>query len=173
MGSAGLNQPAAGRMLSARETFFVKFVFPTIWIAIFGLGTLALFRNHRVGDEPGPWGLPMRWGFFAIWVTGVVFMAWTCFPVKRVRLEGQVLCISNYVREIRVPLSDVTGVTENRYVSDHPISIAFRTPTVFGQKIVFIPPNRILWPWKRHPMLAELTALVLEAGGAPTVPTND
>jgi hypothetical protein len=159
------------RTLSGRGTFFVKFIFPTLWIAMFGLGALWTFRDQAMDAEPGLWGLPERWSFFVLWVFGTVFLAWACFPLKRVRVDGDTLYISNYVREIHVPLADVTGVKENYFISNRPISVAFRTPTMFGQKIVFIPRGSIVWFWRRHPVAEELRMLVLQAGGSPTVPT--
>lgn len=159
------------RILSGRDTFFMKFIFPTLWIVTFGLGTMWLFRDRALDVELGPWGLPERWEFFVMWVIGSLFLAWDCFRLKRVRLDGHVLCISNYVRDIRVPLADVIDVTENPFISDHPISISFRTPTVFGQKIVFIPRGSSPWSWKRNPIAEELRTLVLMAGRSPTVPT--
>jgi len=159
------------RTLSASETFFAKFIFPTIWIVGFGLGTIAVTRSPVRSPEPTLFGAPIGWCFPIFWLAGSIFLTWTCFPLKRVRLDGDALLISNYVQEIRVPLADVTGVTENRFVNPRTISVTFRTPTAFGQRVMFIPRGSGVRFWKESLVIEELQALVLQAGGSPNVPT--
>ena len=60
-------------------------------------------------------------------------------PLKRVRLEGDVLFISNYLREISVPAQTIASVRQNRWWNHRPITVTFRQETEFGAKIVFMP----------------------------------
>lgn len=53
-------------------------------------------------------------------IAGTVFIWWTGGPLKRVRLDDRVLYISNYRKEIVVPLRAVAEVTENRWTNIHP-----------------------------------------------------
>jgi hypothetical protein len=81
--------------------------------------------------------------------------------LKRVRLDGQCLYVSNYLREISIPLANVRDVTENRWVNFHPITIYFQNTTEFGDKIVFMPKPRYFdfRFWRSYPIVAELRRL--------------
>jgi len=80
------------------------------------------------------------------------------------------LYISNYRREIIVPLSGVTSVKENRWVNTRPITVAFREHTAFGQQVVFMPAGRAWLIWRPHPVAEELKRLVNQAGGTTIAP---
>ena len=85
----------------------------------------------------------------------------------RVVLTDRELRISNYRREIVVPLSDVDEVTENRWVNVHPVTIQFIRRTDFGHRIVFMPKRRPFALFSSHPIVAELRAAVAAAKRAP------
>jgi len=146
------------RTLSSAQTFLVKFVFPTIWISMFGLGTLGLFLGvfRDCGDAAPPdW---MRWQFLAIWIVGSAFIWWGCARLKRVRTDGSAIYVSNYFREVRIPLDAIRDVTENRWINIHPVTIHFRHDTPFGGRIVFMPTVRF-FGWRSHPVVSELREL--------------
>jgi hypothetical protein len=146
------------RTLSSAQTFFMKFVFPTIWISMFGLGTLALFFGafHGQGDTAPP--AAMKWQFLAGWIAGSTFILWGCARLKKVRTDGTAIYVSNYLREVRIPFDAVRDVTENRWINIHPVTIHFRHSTPFGDRIVFMPRVR-LFGWRSHPVVSELREL--------------
>lgn len=152
------------RTISSAQTILVKFVFPVIWIGGFGVGAMALWLAplRARGDAPLP---EMKWLFLAIWIFGTAFILWLSAGLKRVRLDDERLCISNYVREISVPLGLIADVTENRWINIRPVTIQFRQPTDFGDKITFMPMTRVFWPGKPNPIVAELRALASGRGG--------
>jgi hypothetical protein len=120
----------------------MKYVFSSIWICGFGLGTLFLFFeafHNRDGN-----GAPeeMKWQFLAAWVCGSIFIWWGCARLKRVRTDGAVLVVSNYLEEFRIPLTEIRAVTENRWINIHPVTIHLRHPSPFGNSIVFMPRSR-------------------------------
>ncbi len=140
----------------------MKFVFPVLWIGGFGFGTAMLFRaGDRFGDRAPP--PDMKWLFLAGLVVGSVFIYWSCVRLVRVVMTDRELRISNYRREIVVPLSDVDEVTENRWVNIHPVTIRFVRRTDFGHRIVFMPTVRPFAVFSSHPIVAELRAAVESA----------
>jgi hypothetical protein len=131
-----VNPPRHGQeeVLSSSWTFFHKYVFTTNWTLGFGLGTLAMF----VGPFTDPDG--HRWIFLSGFVLGSTFL-WATLPrLKRVALRDGALVVSNYRKEIVVPLGDIDRVSQNQWLSWRPITLSLRTETPFGRSIVFMPP---------------------------------
>jgi hypothetical protein len=146
------------RTLSSAQTFWMKFVFPTLWISMFGLGTLALFLDAFRGPDNTPPSPDMKWGFLAAWAAGTVFIYWACARLKRVRVEDSTIYVSNYLKEIRIASDAIAAVTENRWLNIHPVTIHLRSATEFGDRITFMPKMRI-FGWRSHPVVAELREL--------------
>src|SRR5690348_15648828 len=122
---------APSRTISSSMTFFFKFVFPTVWISGFGAGALAtVLSSAHVPDSRS---------VLFMWVIGSLFLLWGCAPLKRVRLVGSNVCVSNYLKEICIPADRISQVTENRWINIHPVTIHFREETPFGQTIRFMP----------------------------------
>jgi hypothetical protein len=85
-----------------------------------------------------------------------------------VRADEAYLYVSNFRTEVRIPLAALARVCDNRWVSGDPVTLEFRVPTPFGQRIVFLPEARwFVWPWlwTHHPVVAELRELSARAGG--------
>jgi hypothetical protein len=147
------------RTLSSRQTFLMKMLFPAIWIAEFGIGTLGLWLGtmHGKGGALPPDAI--KWQFLTAWIAGTAFILWVCAGLKRVRVDEKSLYLSNYFREITVPLNMIAEVTENRWINIHPVTVHFLTTTEFGQKITFMPTMRFFGLWSSHPVVAELKQL--------------
>lgn len=145
------------RPLSSALTWFYKFVFSALWIGGFGLGTVAMFvASHTSSGEDLR---EIRWLFLAAWIAGASMIYWTCIRAKKVSLASDSLVISNFRRELRIPLRDVERVTGSFLWNPELIWLHFRRPNDFGSKIVFIAPMR-WFPYGRHPLTRELNALV-------------
>jgi hypothetical protein len=159
------------RTLSSPLTFLVKVVLPAICTALF-VGTLvaAPFADEtwwRAADLPHD---PASWAAFLAWsVVCITYMFWFGLPLKRVRLDDGTLRISNYLKQIRVPLSDLAAVSEKRLVGfagPYRIILQFRRRTDFGDSIAFLP--KALWRtarkssdlWGPHPDAEALRAAV-------------
>lgn len=158
---------ASMRTLSSAQTFLMKVVFPVVWITGFGLGTLVLWVGamHGSNGESPPYN--DKWWFLIAWIAGSTFLLWGCARLKKVRMGGGHLYVSNYWREIKVPVAAIASVTENRWTNIHPVTIHFRVRTEFGQRIIFMPSVRLL-PWASHPVVQELLEAA-EEGGAHVV----
>jgi hypothetical protein len=147
------------RTLSSAQTFFMKFIFPTIWISMFGLGTLALFLGVLPGMKTVPPRTEIKWFFLAAWLWGTFYTSRTCLRLKRVRIDESSLYVSNYIEEIRIPLEEIADVTENRWTNIHPVTIHLRSSTSFGDRIVFMPRTG-RFAWRSHPVVTELRDLI-------------
>jgi hypothetical protein len=90
---------------------------------------------------------------------------WLCVPLKRVQIEDETLHISNYIKSIAVPLSEIESIREIKSFSTHPIWITFKSPTDFGKKIMFMP----TWclPFTSHPIVDELWNLKKQREAGP------
>ena len=146
------------RTLSSAQTFFMKVIVPVVWITLFSMGTLLLFASPAA-SEARAGGLPdgtMKWIFLVATIAGTAFMYWACIRLKRVALDGDSLLVSNYLREVRIPLGEIEDVTENRWVNIHPVTIHFRHETEFGNSVVFMPRARFFGFLSAHPVVEEL-----------------
>ena len=89
--------------------------------------------------------------------------AWHVWPLarlKRVALSKTSLHVSNFLREIVVPLSDISGVSEIEGTA-YRVCIYFKSETPFGHQIRFSPKG--LSPPRPHPIVAELRGAVAHA----------
>ena len=75
--------------------------------------------------------LPVFGGAFAFWMLG---------GLKSVYLKDSSLMISNYLKEIEIPLSNIAHVSKPENSSHQRVAIYLRSPSEFGSKIVFMPP---------------------------------
>jgi len=150
------------RDLSSSMTFAYKFVFLITWIGMFAFGMVILFlkpdsswRDYRGPGDPHQ----MKWLFLFATLAGTAFLWWGCIRLKRVRMDDRALYVSNYFKEIAVPLNDVASVTENRWINIHPVTIVFHAETDFGHKVVFMPGFRLL-NFLSHPVVKEIREAV-------------
>jgi hypothetical protein len=144
------------RTLSSAWTFWTKFLFPAIWIL--GFGYVTLFWS---GGPP-----ETKFVFLVVWIVGTTSILWVYVGLKRVRMDEQQLYVSNYIQEIHIPFSAITEVKQNRWINSRPITIYFRDATQFGDKVTFMPKQRIQF-WSVDPVVNELKRLAgLVAPGA-------
>lgn len=148
------------RKLSSSVTLVYKFLFPVFWIGMFSFGTFTLYFDPQAWSSRGHMQSNPAPFFLIATVLGTLFLYWACMRLKVVKLEGSDLIISNYLRTVRVPLRDVESVSASLFMNPELIWITFRQPTDFGSKIVFMPPPRFHFGLTRHPMAAELQALL-------------
>ena len=143
--------------LSSSLTFFNKFVFPTVWIGGFALGTFLMFfaPDGVKGDVREG-----RWIFFGATIVGATFFYWASMRLKRVSLVDDELVISNYRRTIRVHLRDVERVSSSVLMHPELMWLHLRRPTEFGTRIVFMPKQRFFGGYTRHPLAKRLNALL-------------
>ena len=132
----------------------MKIVFPAIWIPIWSLVTSMMF----VGVVQG--GDALKWVFLFIWVAGAAFIGWNSVRLKEVSVDDNFLYVSNYLKETAIPLSEIYDVTENMWLNIHPVTIHLKSPSEFGDKILFMPKSRFFAFFDfHHPVVDELKKL--------------
>lgn len=141
------------RELSSSLTFVYKVLFPAIWIPGFGLGAWLTWQQ-RVPEFPL---------FLLAWIVGSAVILALCLPLKRVSADADQLQVSNFLREISLPLRDVVDVTENRWINIHPVTIHLRDERGVAHRVTFMPTTRWFAFWSSHPVVAELRAMAAAA----------
>ena len=132
----------------------MKFVFPAIWIPVFGFGVVMMFLGGiKSGD------FLAKWAFLFVWLVGFAIIWWSCVRLKDVSVDENFLYVSNYFKEVSIPLSEIYDVTENVWVNMHPVTIHLKSPSEFGDKIVFMPTVRMFALFSSHPVVNELKEL--------------
>jgi hypothetical protein len=110
---------------------------------------------------------PMLLLFDWMWLfITVVWCKVILFPLMKVKVDAYngALYVSNYFKEILVPLSEIKDVQEDDEFRWHFITIRLKTPTEFGQEIKFLPyaELRWWWNWREHSLVGELKKLAQE-----------
>lgn len=138
------------RTISSRLTVLYKFIYPAISVVV---GVFVLFRVLRMGFLNGNPILIIFLPFFALLI-GVSL--WPMIKLKKVGLDKEFLYVSDYLKEIKIPLEDIYDMTENRWIKFHPVTIYLQKPSEFGTKIVFAPTFRMFIFFTSHPIVEEL-----------------
>ncbi len=141
------------RTISSSQTFIMKVLFPLVWITGFGIGTLTMFINPSNDTDA------MKWQFLFGWIIGSAVIFLLGVRLKKVSIDGSSLYISNYLKEISVPLADIERVTENVWINIHPVTIHLKSSSEFGGSILFMPKARFGGWFSSHPVVAELREL--------------
>lgn len=142
------------RQLSSHQTILVKFVYPGLFIPSVGMVAIATL----IGSSQSLLS-PDRWIFFVFWIVFSVFWLFSSAGYKHVSVDDDYLYVSNYLRETVIPLSDIYDVTENVWLNTHPVTIHLKSPSEFGDKIVFMPTTRYFTFFNSHPVINELKQL--------------
>lgn len=153
--------PRPRRRVSSRWTLFHKVIFPIAWIGIFLVGTTVMFlapveTSHEFRS--------MRWLLVAITIVGAWLILRLALPLKHVDVGDASFFVSDRSREIEIPFRDVARVTGSRFVNPPRVTLHLRTPCEFGDRVVFLPPLRLVSGWKAHPVLKELERRMADAG---------
>jgi len=133
-----------------------------LWMTVtHTLDPLGPFGAHPVRVEPGAFPLKFLW---LVTAGSFVYTMWWSFALKRVAIDGDTIYISDYSREVALPLSAITEITENRWLKLHPVRIAFDRDTPWGRSIKFMPKLRFaMLNWLSHPVVAELREVAFAA----------
>jgi hypothetical protein len=83
--------------------------------------------------------------FAVVWCAAALAVCWYGLRLKHVRIEGEVLYVKNYFKEIAIPISFVIGVKERIIAPNiRPVFIYLREPSQFGQVIMFAAPPKFI-----------------------------
>jgi hypothetical protein len=149
------------RTLSSPFTLFWKFVLPAVLIGS-GVYLIAMGWRGQLHHNGAP--LSRATLLLVVPVLAAVFawpLSWAK-RLKRVEVDDRALYISNFITEVRVPLSDVTAVTESSSRKYFTVNIDLAKGSAFGQRIFFRPRFCLYWSGL-HPIARELQALCKKA----------
>jgi hypothetical protein len=137
------------KTISSSATWFYKIVFPTMWIGITGAtGGWSWYQ-----DAPGA---PIS---LMLMIFGCAFLYWTCIRLKKVSIDGRDLVVSNLLREVRIPISELESVSSSWLIRPESICLHFKHGTSFSRRVLFMPPLRLFPGSTPHPLIAEIERL--------------
>jgi len=142
----------SSQQLSSQWTYFYKILFARAWIGVFSIGTVFLFFAAITGDTSAQNVLPM---FLFGLIVGASFIYWALVRLKKVTLDDDILLISDFKKEIAIPLRNVERVTGSILISPELVWLHLRLPTEFGNTVIFMPPMR-WFPFSKHPIVRQL-----------------
>lgn len=96
-------------------------------------------------------------------VTGLLMMSALYgfgLRLKKVAVDDRHLYVSNFVREIAIPLADIESVSESWLIQPKLIYIGLKAESLFGRTIVFAPPVRLFSQFRHHPVADELKQMM-------------
>jgi hypothetical protein len=141
------------QQLSSEWTYFYKILFARFWIGGFGLGTIFLFFAAVAGDSFAKDSFPIF--LFGLFV-GSSFIYWGLARLKKVTLDGDTLLVSDFSKQIEIPLRNVDRVTGSIFMSPELVWLHFQLPTEFGNKVIFMAPMRWFPGFSQHPIVRQL-----------------
>ena len=95
------------RELSSKQTFLLKIILPFFFIALVTTATFGIIFSSRSGEV-----LPVITVFPLIGCGGILAMYFTVMRYKKVSVDDEFLYVSNYRKEIKIPVSNIGDVTE-------------------------------------------------------------
>lgn len=153
------------RRLHSLQTFLLKLALPVVYVLGVTVAAPILFPESGMPGgqavlSPGQ----MQLAAVVAGVAGAVLIVWSIASLKLVWMDRDRLYVSNLVREIAIPLADVEDVTENGWLSIHPVTIHLVHECPFGRRVTFVPPWRLLY-WQDHPVVNEILDAAATARG--------
>jgi hypothetical protein len=137
--------------ISSSFGFFYKYIFCTLWYFVGGISIIFLLIYSNTN--------PFIYFFLGGWIIMSILFYFTASKLKRITISGNNLHISNYKKEVHVNITDIDSITEHKYWNPEFITIAFKKPNEFGDKIIFMPKIRIFRS-KTHPAVEELKKII-------------
>lgn len=146
--------------VSSAMTFVMKFVYPAAWSLLVGGMVVEQIMSSTVvivGMSTSVVVISLSWAL------GLALFVAVFGGIKRVRVRGRELLISNYLKECSVPFENIAGVQESMFFKDYRVTIRFYSMTDFGQSISIVPkagPASSLYARGPRPVVAELISRV-------------
>ncbi len=136
-------------LLSSPMTFFFKFIYSVMWFP--PLLFLTFVFPH--GDHETPIMI------IAVGIPIAFYALWRYSGIKKVRIENNILHVSNYLRSEAIPIDQIVTVRDIFLCNGQLACIEFNNPNRFGKRITFLPALQLLH-FRPHPKVAELKAYI-------------
>ena len=141
------------RRLSSLLTFFYKYIFIALSIAIYG------FIAKMFLQSPSPDTAMVIGILIAACCVTTPLLYLLSGRNKRVCLDGRTFHISNYRDTIEIDISEIESVSGSIMLSPELVWFKLRNPTIFGSTIYFMPRARFFTGFSKHPIVQELRDL--------------
>jgi hypothetical protein len=142
------------RRISSKWTFFYKRIFPAIFIAFLlvfiGINLFVTSRSNTAAAVPFLIVPIAMMGFVYFIMKKLVFDM-----VDEVCDDGDALVVRNLGQEQRIALADIKNVNYSPLISPPRVTLSLRRPTVFGDKVTFCAPVRLV-PFATSPVIDDL-----------------
>ena len=143
------------QQLSSHMSFAYKFLLLPAVTGLFAYDLAASAINSGRAD----------WVGVAVWLVLVVWF-WTMLGrLKRVRFDGTQLWVSNWRREIVIPVGDILEVDQQKWLSTSPVTITLASRSDFGESIHYMPPFSV-GMWGEDPEVAMLREAAIASRAA-------
>lgn len=142
--------------LSSKLTVVYKVALPIVFLLAI-IWSLSVFTFGM-----GIWDGPVPAGFLIVvlivTLMNLLWMGWLAIKSCYVEADGENFYVSNFGKEAVIPRADLFEATEMRWLKPYWITLKLRKPTIFGDRIIFIPPWRFGAFWTANPLVEELNA---------------
>ncbi len=142
------------KLLSSKLTYFYKWIFPPVWIITFSFITYSFWTGTCAG-----YGVT-KWLVLAFFIGCSLYLLWFSSRLKKVKLLGKHLIVSDYRTEELIPLSQIEEVKETRLWNPKLIKLNLKRPGKIGNEIVFIAPLGFYPVWSDHPLVENLRNII-------------
>lgn len=150
---------ATPRRISAIHTALLKFGGPPLALWLGGRVAFAWVTYNRTHEHAPAFSAAI----VAISLLIFPLMAWTYARLKRVAKSDDALHVSNFRREVVVPLRDVDRVRQLP-LSGNIVIVDLAHDTELGRRVVFVARDIYWGPfWRTHPMVDRLRDAVAAA----------
>ncbi len=122
--------------LSSGLTPIYKFGLPGLWVSCAIYSIVDYVRSWSDTTLPNTF-VPI----LLLYLVGGAVFFWKFGPLKRVHLNTEFLYVSNYLREIRIPFTNVADIREANWLTNSPrrIVVTLKSSSTFGSRIQFAP----------------------------------
>ena len=136
-----------------------KYVFPGVWILFMGIAG-AIVAGFQPARERG-------WILFVLgWIIASGYLVWFARRLKFVSIDENFVYVSDFRKEIQVPLTQIERVKESFLARPRLITLTLDRPTEFGREIVFVPPSLDFAIFRSHPLVEEIEGAVQRSRSA-------
>jgi hypothetical protein len=97
---------------------------------------------------------------------GSGYLIWFARRLKFVSIDERFLYVSEYRKEIQIPLGHIDGVKENFWANPKLITLTLNQPSEFGDKVVFVPTSFFFAAFRSHPTVEEIRGIINSQVGA-------
>ncbi|MCU1290520.1 MAG: hypothetical protein JWN60_2749 [Acidobacteria bacterium] len=125
------------RQLSTNLTLFWR-LFAIAWILFFSISGFNSIYKYLISLEKD-FNVSDLILFILFGLISSIFVHFMLGKLKNVYLAGNTLIVSNFLKQITIPLSNVSHVDKPDISSLRRINIILKEPCEFGKEIVFAP----------------------------------